>query len=266
MPDTEEPPVLYERRGAIGIATLNRPQRLNPMSSAMIEELHRIVNTMATTEGKALIVTAAGRGFCSGMDVHDMATPMAERPKSRLTWPRPHADMYPASLFRSADIPIIGAINGVAAGAGMSFALCPDIRLMSDEARMIPIFLKRGLMPDMGMPFLLTQIVGTQKALELMWAAEPLSPQQCLELGLVSRIVPHDRLIDEAVAMAEKLASGPSMAIAYTKRAVYRSEVGTLEGDLEWGNLAQGKLMLTEDCAEGAKAFLEKREPHFKGR
>jgi 2-(1,2-epoxy-1,2-dihydrophenyl)acetyl-CoA isomerase len=265
MSTAAEPAVLYERRGPIGIATLNRPQTLNAMSAGMMDELVRIVQAAdGGGDVKVLILTAAGKGFCSGMDVSEM---QAEKKLggSPMTWPRPRPDRQPVLIMRQSNIPIVGAINGVAAGGGMGLALGPDIRIMSDKARLIPIFLKRGLQPDMGTSYTLTRAVGAQKALELVWTAEPIGPEEALRLGLVARVVPHERLMDEAIGLAERLAKGPAVAMALAKRAVYRAESGTLDLDLEFGTFSQERLMRTEDFVEGYKSFIEKRDPQFKG-
>lgn len=260
------PACLYERRGPVVIATLNRPQTLNAMSSGMMVELGRIVRDADEGgEVRALVLTGAGKGFCSGMDVGEMGQDQPATKRSNMTWPRPRPDRQPVLLFRNANIPVIGAINGVAAGGGMGLALGADIRIMSDRARLIPIFLKRGLQPDMGTSYILTRQLGTQRALELIWSAEPIGPEEALRLGLVSKVVPHDRLMDEALAVAEKLARGPSVAIALAKRAVYRADSGSLELDLEFGTFSQERLMKTADFVEGYKSFIEKREPRFKG-
>ena len=263
--ESESAPVLYERRGPIGILTLNRPETLNAMNAGMVDALCTIVKELdVDPDGKVLVLTAAGKGFCSGMDVGDMGTDATAR-RSPIVWPRPRPDRQAPTVFREANIPIIAAINGVAAGAGMSLALGADIRIMSDQARFYPIFLKRGLMPDMGLSFTLTKLVGSQKALELIWNADPIDPQECLRLGLVNKIVPHDKLMDTAMEWAERLASGPSMAIALAKRSVYRAESGTLESELEFGSFSQQRLMGSQDFAEGYRSFIEKRPPRFKG-
>jgi 2-(1,2-epoxy-1,2-dihydrophenyl)acetyl-CoA isomerase len=261
----QPPPVLFERRGPIGIVTLNRPQTMNALSAGLVEHLVKFVREMDDDRtARALIVTGAGKGFCSGMDVNDMGTDPKTR-QSPLVWPRPRPDRHPVTLFRSLVIPVIVAVNGVAAGAGMSIAMGGDIRIMSDKARFYPIFMRRGLMPDMGLTYTLTKAVGTQKALELIWKAEPIEPEECLRLGLVNKVVPHEKLMDEALAAAERFTKMPSMAVALAKRAVYRAEAGTLEIDLESGSFSQERLMRSEDFAEGYKSFLEKREPKFKG-
>lgn len=258
--------VLFEREGSIATITWNRPQTLNAISTEMLMETRRLIRALEEDpEFKALIVTAVGRGFCSGMDVSDMQARDKEQVRSPFTWPRPRPDWQPVHLFRNANFPVIGAINGVAAGAGMSIALGTDIRVLSDQARMVPIFIKRGLMPDMGGNYLLTKAVGPQKALELIFAGEPIMPDQALELGLVAHVVPHDELMTFVKGMARKFSEGPSIAIAMSKRAVYRAESSTLEQDLEFGTYQQERLMTTDDFKEGYRSFLEKRPPDFKG-
>ena len=262
--EDEGPAVLFERREGIGIATLNRPRKLHALSPDIIQGLRDAITKMEEDPtAKVLILTANGRGFCSGADLS--AGSREGRAPQISNWPRARPEMYPAVLFRNANFPIIGAINGVAAGAGMSIALSPDIRIMSDQARMIPIFIKRGVMPDMGLNYFLPRIVGVQKALEMMWTGESIPPEECLELGLVSRVVHHDDLMPAALELAGRLAKGPTIAIAMTKHAVYRNETGTLESDLEWVNFAQNRCFVTADFREGAAAFREKREAVFKG-
>lgn len=262
---TTAPLVLFERRGPAVIATLNDPERLNPLSAAMLALLAEELALMEQDgSARALIVTGAGRGFSSGLNMRTMRT--MERTRHRLGWPRPRPDLAAPVFFRNTPIPVIAAINGVAAGAGMSLALAADIRIMSDRARLFPAFLKRGVMPDMGLPHTLTRMVGTQRALELLWAAEPIEPTVALRLRLVSQVVQHEQLMTVALALAERIAKGPLVAMAYTKRAVYLAEAGDLEKGLEWNTLAQRICRTTEDSEEGIRAFLEKREPVFKGR
>ena len=258
--------VLFEREGGVGTIAWNRPQTLNAISTEMLLETRRLIRALEEDPTfKALIVTAVGRGFCSGMDVNDMQAREHEQVRSQFTWPRPRPDWQPVHLFRNASFPVIAAINGVAAGAGMSIALGTDIRVLSDQARLAPLFVKRGLMPDMGANYLLTKALGTQKALELIFAGDPILPQQALELGLVAHVVPHDELLPFCKAMARKFAEGPSVAMALAKRAVYRAESGTLEMDLEFGSYQQERLMTTGDFREGFRSFVEKRPPHFEG-
>jgi 2-(1,2-epoxy-1,2-dihydrophenyl)acetyl-CoA isomerase len=259
-----EPAVLFERKGAVAIVTLNRPETLNALASVMVDGFIAAVREIERdTSVKAMVLTGAGKGFCSGMDIGDMGN--SDRPKSHLVWPRPRYDLQPATLLRGLNVPVIGAINGVAAGAGMSIALSTDIRIMSDRSRMVPLFIKRGLMPDMGGNYLLQKLVGSQKALELLWAGESLPPDECLRLGLVSRVVPHEELMAAAVALGEQFASKPSVAVALIKRHIYRAESVSLETDLEFGSFSQERLMTTKDFKEGYRAYVEKRDPKFKG-
>jgi len=267
MTNPEPPPVLLERRGPVAIVTLNRPQRMNAMGMEMSIALREAVERLEEDPtAAAMVITGAGRGFCSGMDLTTTSTVKERIRASRYNWPRPRPELGLPTIFRNANVAIIAAINGAAAGAGMSLALAADIRIMSDQGRLMPTFLKRGIMPDMGLPHMLTKMLGAQRALELLWQAEPIGPEQALALGLVTRVVPHDRLVDEAVEMGEKLSKGPAVAMAFTKRAVYLAETGELEKDLEWNSLAQRLCLTTEDAQEGARAFLEKRQPVFKGR
>ena len=266
MTTPEDQHVLFERQGGIGIITLNRPETMNAMSSGVMVKILDYVHEMEEDEtAKVIVLTANGRGFCSGMDVSDATTDVMQRKRPSSVWPRPRPEKQPVNILRNSPLPVVGAINGTAAGAGMSLALAPDIRIASERAKFIPLFLKRGLQPDMGASYLMVKALGAQKTLELVWSAETITAEQALELGLVSKVVPHDHLMPTALELAERLAKGPSVAIALAKRAVYRAESGTLDLDLELGTFSQERLMKTEDFIEGWKSFAEKREANFKG-
>ncbi len=268
MSEPEAEPVLFERTGGVGIITLNRPEKLNPLGPGLIDVLVHYVRQMEEdATGKVVILTANGRGFCSGADLSSERGGQGEahsRARS-MSWPRPRPELQPVNILRNSPLPVIGAINGVAAGAGLSLALATDIRIASEQARLVPIFIKRGLQPDMGGAYFLTRALGARKALELIWSGESISAEEALELGLVNQVVPHEDLLPAALEEAERLAKGPSVAIALAKRAVYRAESVSLELDLELGSFAQERLMGTEDAREARRAFLEKREPNFKG-
>ncbi len=260
-------PVLFERMGGVGIITLNRPEKLNALGPELIDGLvHYLHEVEEDATGKVVILTANGRGFCSGADLSRMEGQREAQRRSRsINCPMPRPELQPVNLLRNSPLPVIGAINGVAAGAGLSLALATDIRIVSEQARFVPIFIKRGLQPDMGCTYFLTKALGAQKALELIWSGESISAEEALGLGLVNRVVPHDDLLPAALKEAERLAKGPTVAIALAKRAVYRAETASLELDLELGSFAQERLMGTEDAREARVAFVEKREPNFKG-
>ena len=267
MTTEEDPPILFERRGPIGIVTLNRPKTLNAMNEGVADSLAEFARELDMDEtARVMILTGNGKGFCSGMDISSMGTDPNEHRKPSMTWPRPRPDQQPVAILHNLNIPVIGAINGVAAGAGMSLAIGTDIRIASEHARFVPLFVKRGLQPDFGGGYVITKVLGAQRALEYFLTGDSISAEQALEWGLVSRVVPHEELMPTAMELAERLAKGPPAAMALIKRTVYRAESGTLEQDLEFGSFAQERLMRTEDFTEGWKSFVEKRPPNFTGR
>jgi 2-(1,2-epoxy-1,2-dihydrophenyl)acetyl-CoA isomerase len=172
-----------------------------------------------------------------------------------------------AYQLRQMDRPVIAAINGVAAGGGFGLALACDIRIASDQARFSQIFVKRGLVPDTGSTYFLPRIVGTEKACELMFRGNVIDAYEAQRLGIVSRVVPHEELMNEVMALAKELASGAPIALGLTKRALYKgaSEID-LASQMDFELYLNSLLFGTEDFKEGVMSFLEKREPRFLGR
>ena len=262
----QQPSVLLDRQGNVAIITLNRPEKLNTLGQDTVHDLKAIVDGLEDDGAtRVAVLTGKGRGFCSGVDLSRVAQPSAQPRLSSLVWPRPRPEFYPTFILRNANFPVVGAINGVAAGAGLSLALACDLRIASEMARFACVFVKRGLMPDFGLTYTMTKAVGSQKALEIMLTGATLDAQEALRLGLVLSGVPQERLMDSGLELAERRAKGPAIAIAQTKRAVYRAESSSLDQDLETGSYAQQRCMSSDDAREGAKAFFEKRDPSFKG-
>lgn len=259
--------IILEKDGPIATITLNRPEKLNALTKEMLdEELPSVINEVKTDdEIKAVIITGTGRGFCSGADV----SYLAKRTETRQADPR-WAKLQPlgsfALNFRKLEKPIIGAINGVAAGGGVSLALLCDIRIASENARFSITFVKRGLIPDLGTTYNLTRLIGTSRALELMLLGEYIDAQEAYRVGLVSKVVALDQLMPAAKELAKRLASGASVAQALIKRLAYQAENNNLEEQLYWESYAQNLCFTTEDCKEGVYSFLQKREPVFKGK
>ena len=256
--------ILYELEDDVATVTLNRPDRLNALGLNMREEILDAV-LRAEKEARALVITGAGRGFCSGGDVKEMAE-RREKEGDILQGEQdmPTRDRVVLAL-REMGIPSIASVNGVAAGAGCNLALACDIRIASSEARFGEVFVRRGLHPDWGGTFLLPWLVGTAKACELIFTGDIVDAEEALRLGMVNRVVPPDRLEEETRQFARRLAQGPPVAIRMAKRGIYKSMVEGLRSILEYESYAQSICSKTEDAAEGIKAFVEKREPHFKG-
>jgi enoyl-CoA hydratase/carnithine racemase len=259
--------LLYEAKDGVATLTLNRPERLNALGDTLREDLHdAVTRASADPEVRVMILTGAGRGFCSGGDVKAMN----ERRESRADRPvidkvAPGRDQTVLAL-RDAPKPVIAAVNGAAAGAGMNLALGCDIRLASTAAKFSQAFVRRGLHPDWGGTYFLPRIVGAAKACELIFTGEVIDAHEALRLGIVSALYPPDELLPAAHALARKIADGPPIAIRLAKRAIYHNLECDLRQGLEFETFAQNVCYDTEDAAEGIRAFVEKRPPQFRGR
>ncbi len=251
----------------VATVTLNRPERLNALGQDMRERLYAALERVASDDAaRVVMLTGAGRAFCSGGDVKEMN----ERRAAGKT-PRRETEVVPLRdgiLLRLQTLPkpVIAAVNGIAAGAGMNLALGCDLRIASDKAAFGQVFVKRGLHPDWGGTFFLPRLVGMAKALELILTGELVPAPEALRLGLVNRVVPDADFAAEARAWAEQLAEGPPIAMRLAKRGVYRNLHADLASALEYETYAQQIVWGSEDAGEGIRAFVEKRPPQFQGR
>jgi 2-(1,2-epoxy-1,2-dihydrophenyl)acetyl-CoA isomerase len=246
--------------------TLNRPDVLNSLTMGMMAGITASLKKAAAEKSvKVVLLTAAGRAFCAGADLGDLQKRQAERSFSLGDELRDHFNPLVAAI-RKLEKPVIGAVNGLAAGAGASIVLFTDIKVCADNAKFINAFVKVGLVPDSGMTYFLPRFMGYAKALEHAWLAKPITAQDALACGLVNRVVPPDQVLAEAKKLASELASMPPLALALTKRAINRSfEAPSLEDQMEYEAQLQAVLGQTKDHAEGVSAFLQKRPPQFKG-
>jgi len=261
--------VLFETRGAVAVITLNRPESLNAMNPEMLDTMFRVGQRAAEDPAiRAIVVTGAGRAFSAGGDVKGMAERNSSGGEgsvaSRVEVLRQQEEI--SLLLQEMAKPTICAVNGVAAGAGLSLALATDLRVASDQARFTTAFAKVGFSGDFGGTWLLQRLVGPLKAKELYFLSDILSAQQALDLGLVTKVVPHDSLMDETMALAERLAAGPTLAYGRIKDnftfGATNSFSDTLQREAE-NMIASGK---TQDHLNAARAFVEKRQPVFEGR
>ena len=260
--------LIEQVKDGVAVLTLNRPDRLNAMSRPMLDALLEALPRLAEDAAVGVVVlTGAGRGFCAGGDVKAMAEgtelggqTMEEKAQAL------RSRMETSRWLHEMAKPTIAMMRGPAAGAGLSLAMACDLRVASDTVKLGTAFARVGYSGDFGGSYYLTQLVGTAKARELYFTADLLDAQQALGLGLVNRVVEDARLEEETMALASRLARGPRVAYRYMKRNMNAAESASLKEmlDLEaWNHTRTG---MTEDHREAARAFVEKREPQFKGR
>jgi len=254
--------VRLEKDGALAILTLDRPDRLNAMADPMWDALHGHLMTIAADDAiRAVILTGAGRAFCSGGDVTGMAKSdiLSGRARSQ----RRHRTVL--ALY-NLEKPVIAAVRGAVYGIGNALALACDIVVASDTTKFSMAFKKVGVVPDGGAIFFLTQNLGVARAKELVYTARVVPASEALALGLVARVVANDKLEIETRALATELAESATYALALAKKMFHSMYVPTLEQLMELETLASGAARLTHDHKEGVEAFKEKRPPRFQGR
>ena len=258
--------ITVEERGEIAIVKLNRPEKLNALTPGMAKEISAYLAGLNDGEYRvrAMVFSGEGRAFCAGGDVTNF--PPADPDRKRPTWRRAHGESSAVRHFRQCDVPIIGAINGFAVGAGMGLALGTDLRICADDAVFQVAQTKRGVMADGSLGYLLPKIVGAQKGLELMFTGRRISAGEALDLGLVLEVVPKDELMDRAFELATVIASGPPLGMAAVKRITYMLEEDDLARVDDLTSPVVQELFRSEDAAEGVRSFLERREPEFIGR
>lgn len=259
MPDDAYETIRHELSEGVATITLNRPDSLNALNGTMRGELLAAFKAAGRDDGtRAVILTGAGRGFCSGADLRG-----GEREFRRVI-----ADEYNplVTAIRELPKPVIASVNGVAAGAGVSLALACDLVYASDHARFIWAFVRIGLVPDSGMSRALVRALGRHRAAGLIFTGEPMSSAEAHAAGLVNAVVPAADLRATVEGVAASLAAGPARAHAYAKRLINLGEDATLAESLAAEAALQELAGRTEDHAEGVAAFGEKRDPRFRGR
>jgi 2-(1,2-epoxy-1,2-dihydrophenyl)acetyl-CoA isomerase len=261
--------LLYRLENRVALLTLNRPERLNALTRDMMQSLlSRLADCALDDAIGCVVLTGAGGAFCAGGDVHVQARVAAdgspETPEQRTDLLR--ASMEASRLLHEMPKPTIAMVNGVAAGAGLSLALACDLRIAGRSARMTTAFAKVGLSGDYGGTWFLTQLVGTAKARELYFMSEMLDAARIQGLGLANSVVSDDELIAETIALAERLANGPSVALRYVKRNLNVAEHRDLAAALDSEAYGMLRCRASEDHKEAAQAFVDKRAPVFRGR
>ena len=263
--------ILYDINHGVGTITLNRPAVLNAIDPQMIEELHDVLGQVKEDAAvRAVVLTGAGRGFCSGADLksRQRVKPGDAGPDAaRASADRLKRTFNPLILaIRSIEKPFIASVNGVAAGAGCNIALACDIVLASEEARFGNVFVRIGLIPDSGGHFFLPRLVGFHKAAELMFTGDIIDAREAERVGLINRVLPHADLPQYVRELAERLARGPTRAIGLCKRTLNVGLTADLATTLDAEAEGQGLASQTEDHWEGVQAFLEKRAAEFQGK
>ena len=253
--------ILNELQAGFFVLTLNRPEKLNAITGELLDALYAALKEgEEDREVRALLLTGAGRAFSAGQDL----TEFGDRKPDYEAHLRRYNRVVEA--LSGLEKPLVVAVNGVAAGAGMSLALWGDLRLAAVGASFTTAFVRIGLVPDSGLSFLLPRLVGLAKAQELLLLSPRLSAEEALALGLVHRVVPAEKLMEEALSLAKELAQGPTRAYALTKKLLLETYRLSLTEALALEAVLQGQAGQTQDHEEGVRAFREKRPPRFQGR
>jgi 2-(1,2-epoxy-1,2-dihydrophenyl)acetyl-CoA isomerase len=249
------------RDGTVLTIVLNRPDKLNAFDAATHKAFAGVLKVAADRDVRAVVLTGAGRGFCVGQDLAELSG--GDRDVGALL--RERWNRHVLGL-RGLEKPVLGAVNGAAAGAGLSLACACDLRVAADSATFVPAFVNVGLVPDTGGSWLVPRLLGYARAFDWMCAGRRIDSAEALAWGLVSEVVAADEVLARTQERAAALATLPTRAIAMTKRLFERAASSRLEDQLELEAQLQVAATGTEDFAEGVAAFLEKRDPHFSGR
>ena len=261
--------LLYEVSGGVATITLNRPDRLNAITGPMLDSLSKALrDSDVDREVRVIVITGAGRGFCAGLDLKDLAagTGIGANGGGGLANARFDLAGSPPIVLHTTDKPVICALNGPAAGYGLDMALGCDIRIASTEAKLAAVFTKRGILPESGGSWLLPRLIGWAKAAEVAFRGMTLNAGEALEMGLVNRVVEPDQLMPVTHEIAAEIAANAPLAVQATKRMMRLGLEETFEANVHHVFLQLLPLFQTEDFREGVQSFLQKRPAQFRGR
>ena len=256
--------VTYQCENAAARITLNRPDRMNTFTQVMHEELRTALALVESDRARVLVITGAGRGFCAGQDLNDRAVAPGQAVDLGDSIEKNYAPLVRA--IRALPMPVIAAVNGVAAGAGCNFALACDLVIATESASFLQPFCKLGLIPDTGGSYFLPRLVGTQRAMGLALLGDKISAKRAAEIGLIFECVADPEFAARIDTVAAQLASGPTLGYARTKQAIYASSNNTLDAQLALEGSLMRECGFSEDYREGVAAFKEKRVAVFTGR
>ncbi len=258
--------ILTETRNHVTYITLNRPERSNAFADYMRQEIVQTLKTAdADDDVRVIVITGAGKAFCTGGDVKEFAEGETKALEERISSKRP-AMCEAVLAINQMEKPVIASVNGIAAGGGCNLALACDIIIAGEKARFAQVFTKRGVHPDWGGIYFLPRLVGYAKAAELIFSGEILDAEAAFRIGLVNKVVPQDQLAETTRQMAEQIAKNAPIPIAFAKRGLQNFFRWDLSQALDYECYVLEMCRKTEDIIEGFGAFLEKREPNFKGR
>lgn len=270
--------IILEREGPVAIITMNRPEAGNSFDFKLMVEIDDVFRVVGDDPDiRAVVITGAGKHFSTGIDLSMFTSPQSlagEQTDEEIIGPSADDTTYGRGTvvgavvrMRNISKPVIGAINGAVVGAALSMVLACDIRIASEKARFSMVFVKRGIVPDSGGSFTLPRVVGLPRACEMVFTGDTIDAAEADRIGLVNRVVPHDELMNAARELAGKIAKNPPLAVAMAKADLYRAMTETdIIEQMKVEEKSQDKLLNTEDFMEAAAAFLEKRDPVFKGR